>query len=426
MTAIMSTSSTKVNLDRQKNSHYKFRQPLYKKVPAGGISATQLNRWDEKNDPDKFQAGLDKGLRSWAALRRSLASVATGGMILHETIPTRIKYLSNRTYYDHTIRVMTGAYFSMLPDVQTRSACDFDNLEKYESNVNGVDISSNTAGSNVEEQSVPVFPAISKTSGFGYHIVPPSVTILKPTFPAWSIADFKQFLCTGSASDILLTAYHHFHWRYLDMALAVGINIDTNVTGKNCKTLLFIAVENGDWERVEYLLEKGANPNVTDHMHNSPLHICMNYPIVFHPKKIATLLLNNGANVNAQNKRGSTPLHRAIILEFLDFVELFLKRRAKVFIFDNNNKLAFNYAGENEGAVAKLFNANVRFCGRRQHEMMWAYIMSRQFVAGIFNICASACAVCKRRTHDCAALKKQDFRYWLYVHEILAAKKPMK
>jgi len=420
------------------------RQPLYRKEALGGISASRLNRWNEKNALGSFEAGVDKGLKSWAALRAQLSAVKAGDLIIPETIPARVKYRSGLTYYGQTVRIMTGAFLSIVEEERARAAAEpqppslipeivkekkkrnkltDDDEDGDDEDENDDDEEEEDEEEEEEEEKVGLTRSASDPQLFREkNVIPPIVKIVDPKFPALSIAKFEHLLRTGSPAEVLLTAYNHFHWRYFDMALTAGFNIDTIVTGKTGKSLLFVAVENGDVERVEYLLSKGADANARDHRKDSMLHLCMNHPIIFHPKKIATLLLNSGANVNAQNKRGVTPLHRAVLLGFLDYVELFLKRRAKVFVFDNNKMMPLNYAGKNEAKVVKLMNQNVRFCGKAQHEMMWAYMMSRKFVPSIMNIVVSACPVCKRRSYECADDKKKSYRYWVYVHEVLGGK----
>ena len=405
-----------------------FRQPLCRKLAAGGVSESQLNRWNETNARRPFEAGLDKGLRSWAALRRSLAAVAAGDLVVPETIPSRIKYRSGLTYYADTLHDLWYPKHKQDDPGEAAAANDpADGDHEQGSDAEGMagaENGSDEGGEGAEEanaaQGKLLLPAITRPSSAPLPTVPMQITIINPTFPALSIAHFKELLRTGTAKEVLLVAYHHFHWRYLDMALDAGLGINT-VLDANGKTLLFIAVANGDVERIEYLLDHGANAKVRDHRHDTLLHWCMNHPIIFHPRRIATLLINKGADVNAVNKRGVSPLHRAVLLGFLDFAELLLKRKAKVFVFDKSKMLPFQYSSPaNKAKLAKLFNANVRFCGKRQHEMMWSYIMSRQFVESIFKLCISKCIVCKRGMPDCAALKKKDFRYWLYVHEVLA------
>lgn len=408
-------------------------QPLQRKVALGGVSESQVNRWNEANAGRPFEAGLDKGLRSWAALRRSLAAVETGEVVPYETIPARIKYRSGLTYYGDTLRNLWYPKYRVEGEGEGEGegevkVSDEGKLEEEEEEEEEVGKMDNDEKEELKRPGTTVGGGAKskKPSSSEPLVTAPSVTILDPTFPALSIAAFRLLLRTASPREVLLTAYHHFHWRYFDEALAAGLDINMRLDGHG-KTLLFMAVQNGDTERVEYLLDNGANPNAKDHHGDTPLHLCMDHPIVFHPRRIATLLINKGAQVNTANKRGTTPLHRAVLLGFTDFVELLLKRKAKVFCFDANGRMPFQYADKaSQPKVAKLFNANVRFCGKRQHDQMWAHIMSRQFVEGVFKLCAPACVVCKRRLHDCLALKKKDFRYWLYVHEVLAVQKKAK
>jgi len=431
-------------MPKRQSPQQAYRQPLYRKESLGGISASRVNRWNEKNALGSFEAGVDKGLKSWAALRAQLSAVKAGDLIIPETIPARVKYRSGLTFYGQTVRIMTGAYLSVVEEERAKAAAEPQPTSLIPENVkekkkrkkvrdegedgdndeeDDDDDEDDDEEEEEEEENVGLTRSASDPQLFREkNVIPPIVKIVDPKFPALSIAKFEHLLRTGSPAEVLLTAYNHFHWRYFDMALAAGFKIDTIVTGKTGKTLLFVAVENGDVERVEYLLSKGADANARDHRKDSLLHLCMNHPIIFHPKKIATLLLNSGANVNAQNKRGVTPLHRAVLLGFLDYVELLLKRRAKVFVFDINKMMPLNYAGKNEAKVIKLMNQNVRFCGKVQHEMMWAYMMSRKFVPSIMNIVVSACPVCKRRSYECADSKKKSYRYWVYVHEVLGGK----
>jgi hypothetical protein len=42
--------------------------------------------------------------------------------------------------------------------------------------------------------------------------------------------------------------------------------------------------------------------------------------------------------------------------------------------------------------------------------------MSRQFITSIFLIVEPACVVCRRKLKDCAVLKRDKYRYWLFAH----------
>ena len=92
----------------------------------------------------------------------------------------------------------------------------------------------------------------------------------------------------------------------------------------NGKTALMYAVEKGNKEALEALLEKGANPNIADKDNNTPL---LYLTMLVEPNALsadmAKLLINHNAKVNAQNDKGYTPLIWAIIFTYL-YPELFL------------------------------------------------------------------------------------------------------
>jgi ankyrin repeat protein len=80
---------------------------------------------------------------------------------------------------------------------------------------------------------------------------------------------------------------------------------------------LFNALNNSDnYETVYQLLSKGADVNAREAdvgplaSGNTPLHIAVRY--VWESEKIAKLLIDRGADVNAKNKWGKTPLHDAV------------------------------------------------------------------------------------------------------------------
>jgi ankyrin repeat protein len=72
-------------------------------------------------------------------------------------------------------------------------------------------------------------------------------------------------------------------------------------------TPLHYAVQEDSFDMVHFLLENGAEINAQDGAENTPLHYSVNSPCITH------LLLLNGADPNLQNEEGNTPLHRALL-----------------------------------------------------------------------------------------------------------------
>jgi ankyrin repeat protein len=75
--------------------------------------------------------------------------------------------------------------------------------------------------------------------------------------------------------------------------------------------LLIAAAAMGDLRTVRDLLERGANPNATDRDGWTPLHLAAGWG---HAGAIR-LLLDHGADIRARNSKGDTPLHVAFMLD---------------------------------------------------------------------------------------------------------------
>jgi len=92
---------------------------------------------------------------------------------------------------------------------------------------------------------------------------------------------------------------------------------------KGGRTPLFVA---GDSEVARFLIAQGANVNATDKAGWTPLHsACFNGN-----KNKVELLLAKGADINAKGNNGETPLYLAFVLRHRDLVELLLTKGADV------------------------------------------------------------------------------------------------
>jgi len=97
----------------------------------------------------------------------------------------------------------------------------------------------------------------------------------------------------------------------------------------------------------EWFLKKNVNVNYQDIFYDySPLHEIsqsINNPNIFE------LLLKNGADVHARNKKNATPLHIACLLtKNSKIIEMLFKYHALVNVIDNKNKNPLHYALRNK------------------------------------------------------------------------------
>lgn len=93
---------------------------------------------------------------------------------------------------------------------------------------------------------------------------------------------------------------------------------------KNGQTGLHIVVQRRDIVWLNFLLSKGANPNIADKEGLTPLMLATNLRFL----EGAQLLLARNADVNQANRSGETPLMRAVQLDNLPLVRLLLKNGA--------------------------------------------------------------------------------------------------
>lgn len=90
------------------------------------------------------------------------------------------------------------------------------------------------------------------------------------------------------------------------------------------QTALHIVTARRDTQWIDFLIAKGANPNLTDGEGSTPLMIATQLRFV----EGAQILLNRGALVDKTNSSGETPLIRAVHLNDLPMIRLLISKGA--------------------------------------------------------------------------------------------------
>jgi ankyrin repeat protein len=105
---------------------------------------------------------------------------------------------------------------------------------------------------------------------------------------------------------------------------------------------IFDAVSDGDLERVRALVfgDRGL-VHLKDNRLNTPLHIAVSAG----EKEIAEFLIENGADINAQDDLGRTPLHRATYFRpDLEMIDLLIQHGSNPNILNNDGNPAVSNA----------------------------------------------------------------------------------
>ena len=89
---------------------------------------------------------------------------------------------------------------------------------------------------------------------------------------------------------------------------------------------LHIAYEHDSIELVQILLDKGADVNAQNNSKQTPLHIACKCESI----ELVQILLNKGADVNVQNNSKQTPLHIACESDSIELVHILLDKGADV------------------------------------------------------------------------------------------------
>jgi ankyrin repeat protein len=145
-------------------------------------------------------------------------------------------------------------------------------------------------------------------------------------------------LATGLIEEARLYQSRIFHWIY------VG------------DTALHLAAAGYRVEIVKLLLDAGADPNsARNHRHSGPLHYAadgyINGPAWDAKRQVKTIrcLLDAGADINAQDKNGAAPLHRAVRTRCAAAVRYLLEAGCDPTLKNKPGSTPFHLAVQNTG-----------------------------------------------------------------------------
>ena len=85
---------------------------------------------------------------------------------------------------------------------------------------------------------------------------------------------------------------------------------DVDVKNESGETGLIYATAWGEYRKVRSFVRSGANINAQDEDGRTPLHVALNH--YFPEERTILLFIKKGAEINIQDKGGNTPLHCAV------------------------------------------------------------------------------------------------------------------
>jgi ankyrin repeat protein len=141
-------------------------------------------------------------------------------------------------------------------------------------------------------------------------------------------------------------ALHLTHSEDVAMAL-IDCGADIDARNKQGRTPLLTAVMEGRHEIVRLLLSKGAKLDAMDDEGDTTLHLTWS-------KDIAMAVIDCGADIEARNKQGRTPLLTATANGSYEIVWLLLSKGAKPDAMDNEGNTALHLATDEDIAMALI------------------------------------------------------------------------
>lgn len=107
----------------------------------------------------------------------------------------------------------------------------------------------------------------------------------------------------------------------------IALGADVNECDCNGVTPLWLAAQQSNYEAAKILIEHGANLEARDRFGSSPLHRAIIHSKLAKDDRTIKLLLDAGADIHCQNNSGITPLKLANTIAGFPYLYLFKDKK---------------------------------------------------------------------------------------------------
>ena len=137
--------------------------------------------------------------------------------------------------------------------------------------------------------------------------------------------DFEPNIFLAAASGKLSSLQYLIEQEKVDIDQTTPIKYQKENIPRE-STILHVAAQFGHFKIVQYLIEKGANIEVQNEFHYSPLHFaCLKGSL-----SIVQYLIEKGANIEAKGEDQRTPLHSACCSGHLPVIQYLIEKGANI------------------------------------------------------------------------------------------------
>ena len=202
----------------------------------------------------------------------------------------------------------------------------------------------------------------------------------------WEILEFLRARSPENPSDeeLLVRAFFDASQQknkqaILESCLQQGVNI--NAVDEEGNTALHLAVDTGQIEVVQFLLNNGADITVKNNDGKTPLHCACEFSKANkHPEIILLLLALEGIDITVPDNTGTTPFHMILDRENYSLIKSFIDKKDQTLSTKNTeNTTKPSVSSKHEGAAIQIQRAwryHLRQKLKKNHQTFEKWLLS--------------------------------------------------